>query len=73
MVSQRVTPFSISSIRSSIVDVLNAEIANAALFLASGPLSLREPDKVLISRQTTQAMLTANSSLLTGGLRRLDL
>ena len=51
MESQRVTSFSIPSIRSSVADVLNAEIANAALFLASGPLSLREADKVLISRR----------------------
>ena len=34
-----------------ITHVLDAEIANAALFLASGPCSLREFDIVLISRR----------------------
>jgi hypothetical protein len=42
---------SLSSIWSLTADVLCVEVANAALFLASGLWSTREPDTVLITRR----------------------
>ena len=51
-----------------IAHVLDAEIANAALFLASGPWSLREFDTVLIAETDDSSYVNGQVFAVDGGL-----